>query len=87
LHFQGVMIQPPVALGMMCLFAPGIPEGIVPLFVVKPNRFDNECVPILPANGVPQPSRVGILGKRPPARPDGRQTCPSSKNISTLLGI
>jgi len=78
LHFQGVMIQPPVALGKMCLFAPGIPEGIVPLFVVKPGRFDNECVPILPANGVPQPSWPVILGKRPPVRPDG------APNVSQL---
>ena len=80
------MIQPPVALGKMWLFAPGIPEGIVPLFVVKPNRFDNEFVSILPANGVPQPSWVGILGNQPPVQMV-RQTCQSSQNISTLLGI
>src|SRR6266478_6656323 len=71
LQFQGVMIQPPIALGKVRLVTPRIPIGIDPLLVVEPNRFDNECVSFPLANRVPQPTGVGIFGKWPPVRPDG----------------
>src|SRR5882672_6872795 len=71
LLLQSVVIQSPVALGQVHLFAARIPREVGPHFVVETNRFDNERVSLPPANRVPQPTGVGIFGKRPPVGPDG----------------
>src|SRR6266566_7220199 len=94
LLLQSVMLQSPVALGKVHLFAARIPREIGPHFVVKPNRFDNERVSRPPANRVPQPTGVGIFGKRPPVGPDGAPNVQllekhehPARNLNDLHGI
>src|ERR1700674_368849 len=70
LHFQCVVIQSPVALRQVHLFAARIPKAIHPHLVVKTNGVDNEGISLPLAHRVPQPSGIRILGKRSPVRPD-----------------
>src|SRR6202043_4170474 len=70
-HFQSVMVQPPVAFRQMHLFASRIAVWIGPNLVVKSDCVDNERISLPFADRLPQPGRVGILGKWPPIRPNG----------------
>src|SRR5580700_1224750 len=64
------MIQAPVPLGQVHLFAARIAIGIGPDLVVKPDRVDYECVAVPLANRVSEPAGVGVFWEGSPVGPD-----------------
>src|ERR1700687_2786113 len=73
------MIQPPVTLNKVHLFASWIAKGVGPDLIVKANRIDNERISLPLSNRVPQPTGSGILRKRSSVRPN------SAPNVKLLV--
>src|SRR5580704_14792845 len=72
------MIQPPVTLRQVHLFASRIAIGIGPNPVVKPGRLHNKRISLPPADRVAKPTGDGDLGKR-------STVCPNSAPDVVLL--
>src|SRR5882762_5044679 len=70
-QLQGVRIDALVALDEVHLVAVRIAEMIDPGSVVIPIGLNDECISLPPANRVSVPTRIRILRKLPPIRPDG----------------
>src|SRR5260221_6058933 len=70
LHFQGVMIQSPVALRQARLVAARIPKRIVPELIVETNRLDHKSISVPFADRISQIAWIGIFRKWTPVRPN-----------------
>src|SRR5712671_3455061 len=70
-QFQGVSVHALVAFHEVHLVAVRITEMIDPGSVVIAFGLNDECVSLPPANRVSVPTRIRILRKLPPIRPDG----------------
>src|SRR5467141_3065636 len=70
-QLQGLSVDALVALHEVHLVAVRIAEMIDPGSVIIPIGLNDECVSLPPANRVSVPTRIRILRKLPPIRPDG----------------